>query len=160
MQLFPGHFFLLQRHLVHRKFQLTYNASLPRKWALGSAVLICFVQLVVLAINTTCTLTGSRDCFDLILNGFLGNNSKFASICFIVGLLFLMVSFRPAQIRYWSRHYLPLPKICGQAAGSRLVLSTTWNWFFWWEVQQKEAELQNHRLMHRLGISYHPSLYV
>lgn len=89
----------------------------------------------------------------------LGNNRKFASICFIVGLLFLMVSFRPAQIRYWPRYYMP-PKLCGQAAGSGLVLSTTWNRAFWWELQQKEAELRIHRLMHRLRASHQPSLYI
>lgn len=78
---------------------------------------------------------------------FVGNSSKFASICFIAGLLFLMVSFRPAQIRYWSRYNLA-PKLSGQVAGSGLVLHVTWSRAFWWEVPWKEAELQIHKLTH------------
>lgn len=58
---------------------------------------------------------------------FVGNSSKFASICFIAGLLFLMVRFRPAQIRYRSRYNLA-PKLSGQAAGPGLLLHMTWSY--------------------------------
>lgn len=58
-----------------------------------------------------------------------------------------MVSFRPAQIRYWSRYNLA-SKLSGQVAGSGLVLHVTWSRAFWWEVPWKEAELQIHKLTH------------
>lgn len=39
--------------------------------------------------------------------------------------MFLMLSFGPAQIRYWSRYNLA-PKLPGQVAGSRVALPPTW----------------------------------